>query len=288
MIANLFTVAAPAPARLRGALADLLAVPEDAVDVADADGDQEGRHWEAPVLCTYRRLPPGDLALELDLTVEDGTAGRLTEGGLARGLAVRAGSSVLHPAEVELPSAYWVATPDGRSVRCRLEALDTEDDTAYRVEAVEEPVADLPDATVETLPEILDREPVGTPLSDAVLAGRPTGTVASVEGHLHYGLRVWERLCRRLESGWRPSGRYREDLFRRDLEARDDLADVVGQAGEPGAEALRSAVARLDRIFREYTEETQEPPVAHRATDEAADRKAERWWWHRRPRNVPW
>ncbi|MFF4764535.1 hypothetical protein [Streptomyces sp. NPDC001292] len=281
MIANLFTVAEPAPAHLRGALADLLAVPEDAVDVADADGDQEGRHWEAPVLCTYRRLPPGDLALELDLTVEDGTAGRLTEGGLAQGLAVRTGSSVLHPSEVELPSAYWVATPDGRSVRCRLEALDTEDDTAYRVEAVEEPVADLPDARVEILPEILDRQPIGTPVADAYLAGCPTGTSASLEGRLHYDLRVWERLVRRLESGWSPGGRYREDLFRRDLQARDALADIAPHLTGPRANGLRSALARLDLIYRDHTE----GPERTRA---GADGTAERWWRSRRPRTIPW
>ncbi|GGW88856.1 hypothetical protein GCM10010383_17590 [Streptomyces lomondensis] len=119
LIANLFIVAELPPESLRRALADLLAIRPEAVDVADADGDQEGRHWDAPVLCTWRLLPPGDLSLELDITVEDRTATDHTEKDLALGLAARTGTSVLHPSDLDLPSAYWVAVPDGRSVRCR-------------------------------------------------------------------------------------------------------------------------------------------------------------------------
>ncbi|MDC0773061.1 hypothetical protein [Streptomyces sp. HD] len=276
MIANLFTVAEPEPSSLRGALAQLLAVPSDAVDVADTDGDQEARRWDSPVLCTYRVLPPGDLALELDIYVEDGTAGALSEAGLAQGLAARTATSVLYPSlDLDLDSAYWVAVPDGRVVRCRLEAIDSDEDTTYRVDAVEAEVADLPSAKVEFLPEALEYEPIGTPLSDAFLATYPTGTTASVEGRVHYSLRVWERLVRRLESDWSPSGRYREDLFRRDLEARDALACLVAEVDDVYADSLRSAVTRLDRIFRTSTE-----PVKG---DEA-----ERWWWCRRPRRIPW
>ncbi|SOR79381.1 hypothetical protein SCNRRL3882_2843 [Streptomyces chartreusis NRRL 3882] len=71
MIGNLFTVAELDPESLRGALADVLALPDRGGYLADADGDQR--------------------------------------------------SSVLHSPEPGLSSAYWVAVPDGRSVRCRLE-----------------------------------------------------------------------------------------------------------------------------------------------------------------------
>ncbi|MFI6205862.1 hypothetical protein ACIBAI_05605 [Streptomyces sp. NPDC051041] len=287
MIGNLFTVAEWDAGRLRRVLADLLAVPDEEVDVADADADQEGRRWEAPVLCTYRRLPPGDLALELDVTVGERAAGGLTEEGLAHGVAAGAGGSVLYPSDLDLPSAYWIAVPDGRAVRCRLEAVETGEDTAYRVDAVEEPVADLPGAHVGPLPEVIDRQPVATPLSDAFLAGRPTGPAASVEGRLHHHLRVWERLARRMESGWSPSGRYREDLFRRDLEARDELARLAGEAGGTCADALRSVVGRLDRVVLEHTE--PEGDAAARADERPGrDESAEGWWWHRRPRRIPW
>lgn len=261
---------------LRRALSDLLGVAAEAVDVADRDGDQETRRWDAPVLCTYRVLPLGDLALELDLSVEDGTAGARTEADLAHGLAVRTATSVLYPAQdLGLDSAYWVAVPDGRAVRCRLETIDSDEDTTYRVDAVEEPVTDLPRATVEYLPEALDGEPIQTPVADAFLSTYPTGTTASVEGRVHYNLRVWERLVRRLAADWNPSGRYREDLFLRDLQARDDLARLMTEVDTEHTEPLRTALTRLDDEFRNGTD-----PDDHPAT--------ERWWRNRSPRTIPW
>ncbi|SEE39957.1 hypothetical protein SAMN05216489_06472 [Streptomyces sp. 3213] len=276
MIANLFTVRELGPADLRAGLADLLGVAEEAVDASDRDGDQETRRWDAPVLCTYCVLPPGDLALELDLHVEDGTAGAVTEADLAHGLAVRTATSVLYPAlDLGLDSAYWVAVPDGRAVRCRLEAIDSDEDTTYRVDAVEDQVPDLPRARVENLPEALDGEPMETPVSDAFLATYPTGTTASVEGRVHYSLRVWERLVRRLATEWSPSGRYREDLFQRDLRARDDLGQLVTEVDAEHAERLRTALARLDDEFRNRTELGDPTETGH-------------WWRDRSPRSLPW
>jgi hypothetical protein len=277
VIANLFTVAELEPPSLRRALAELLAVTEEAVDVADTDGDQDARRWDSPVLCTYRVLPPGDLALELDIHVDDETAGTLTEADLAQGLAARTTTSVLHPSlDLDLDSAYCVATPDGRVVRCRLEAIDSDEDTTYRVDALESQVADLPHAKVEILPEVLEHELVETPLSDAFLATYPSGTTASVEGRVHYSLRVWERLVRRLATArWGPSGRYHKALFQRDLRARDDLVQLVTEVDDKHAEGLRTVLARLDDDFRTSTQ-----PGAPAGT--------ERWWWDRSPRSIPW
>jgi hypothetical protein len=279
VIANLFTVAELEPSALRAALVALLTVKDDEVDVADTDADPEARRWDVPVLCTYRVLPLGDLALELDMYVDDGTAGALTEPELARGLAARTETSVLHPAvdlDLDLPSAYWIATPDGRTVRCRLEAIDSDEDTTYRVDATEEEVTDLPRARVEILPEVLEYERIETPVSDAFLATYPTGTTASVEGSVRYCLHVWERLVRRLATdSWGPAGRYREDLFRRDLQARYDLARLVTEVDDTQAEGLQAVLARLDDDFRQ-------------ASEPAARERTERWWWDRSPRSIPW
>ncbi|MET7482641.1 hypothetical protein [Streptomyces sp. NPDC005538] len=149
LLANLFVVAEPQPAELRRALAELLRLPEDAVDVAHQDWDMEGRDWAAPVLCTYCPLPPGDLALSLDISVTASAAGDLTEADLARGIAAGVGSSVLYPAESYPPSAYWAAVPDGRSVRCSIEPIETGYGTdaalfPFRVYETAEPVPDLP------------------------------------------------------------------------------------------------------------------------------------------------
>ncbi|MBK6019394.1 hypothetical protein [Streptomyces sp. MBT53] len=147
LLANLFIVAEPRPAEIRRALADLLGLPEEAVDVGDRD--QEDRNWAAPVLCTYCPLPPGDVTLSLDITVTDSATGGLTEADLALGIAARVGSSVLYPAESFPPSANWAAVPDGRTVRCSMES----DETGYGADAalhpfhvydVAAPVPDLP------------------------------------------------------------------------------------------------------------------------------------------------
>ncbi|MGW3100826.1 hypothetical protein [Streptomyces sp. NPDC001100] len=139
----------PRPAELRRALADLLDLPEEAVDVAHQGGDQEDRNWAAPVLCTYCPLPPGDLALSLDITVTAPAAGDLTEADLALGIAARVGSSVLYPAESYPPSATWAAVPDGRRVRCSMESVETgygadADLYPFRVYDVTAQVPDLP------------------------------------------------------------------------------------------------------------------------------------------------
>ncbi|MEV0737493.1 hypothetical protein AB0I51_16265 [Streptomyces sp. NPDC050549] len=149
LLANLLLVAEPRPAELRRALADLLDLPEEAVDVAHQDWDQEDRNWAAPVLCTYCPLPPGDLALSLDITVTAPAAGDFTEADLALGLAARVGSSVLYPAESYPPSATWAAVPDGRTVRCSIEPVETgygADAVLYpfRVYDVAAQVPDLP------------------------------------------------------------------------------------------------------------------------------------------------
>ncbi|MBZ9643396.1 hypothetical protein [Streptomyces sp. PSKA30] len=281
MIANLFTVADLPPARLRDALAAALTVPEEAVDVADIDDDQENRHWDAPVLCTYSRLPPGDLSLALDISTDDNATVPLTEPALARALAVAAATPVLYPSDIDLPSAYWAVTPDGCTTRCRLEAIDTEEGeaSAYRVDATEQPLPHFPEASVGPLPEVLDRHPLATPVTDAFMSTRAKGPAASTEGRLHYALHLWERLIRRLETNdWAPSGRYRQDLYRRDLEERDDLARLTHELDQASAEALRAALSSLDATFR-----------AHTVPDDAAEPEPDdRWWWRRSPAQAPW
>ncbi|MGW0864050.1 hypothetical protein [Streptomyces sp. NPDC002611] len=279
MIYDLLLSGAPvSPASLAKALAEAVRVEGADVDVADRDGDQSQRDWAAPVLCGYSRLR-GDLSLALDIYVEDALVNEAPpEPELARRLAAALGVPVLYPAEEDLPpSAYWLATSSGQSVRARLLSSDDEP-PVHVIDAVEGEVPGLPRATVEILPEILDREPIPTPVSDTVLATLPPGTAASTEGHVHYCLRVWERLTHRLHSNWAPSGRYRADLFQRDLEARDALERLIPESGEQHADALRDAVTRLDRTFSEHT--------APKPTQDNAE--ASSWWQNRAPRHLPW
>lgn len=52
-MANVVTVAELAPAELVTAFAGVVGVGSADVDVADSDGDQEGRRWDVAVLCGY-------------------------------------------------------------------------------------------------------------------------------------------------------------------------------------------------------------------------------------------
>ncbi|MFC9128926.1 hypothetical protein ACFT4A_19035 [Streptomyces sp. NPDC057099] len=279
MIHDLLLVGAPvSPASLTEALAEAVQTDGTDVDVADRDGDESQRDWTAPVLCGYIRLR-GDLSLALDIYVEDVLVNEAPpEPELARRLAAALGVPVLYPAEEDLPpSAYWLATSSGRSVRARLLSSDDEP-PVHVIDAIEEPVPDLPRATIEILPEILDREPIPTPVSDTVLATLPPGTAATAEGQVHHHLRVWERLTRRLLSDWAPSGHYRADLFHRDLEARDALERLIPKLGKTHTDALRDAVTRLDRTFSEHTAPKPTPD----------DGGAPPWWRNRVPRHAPW
>ncbi|MFF3749815.1 hypothetical protein ACFYYH_05035 [Streptomyces sp. NPDC002018] len=96
---------------------------------------------------------------------------------------------------------------------------------------------------------------------------------------------VWERLGRRMESGWAPSGRYLPELYVEDLTARDLFDRCVGECAERERELLLAAVAELDELFRTQTE------ACARDVDGVLPTPAVRgdgWWWSRRPRRLPW
>ncbi|MET7618315.1 hypothetical protein [Streptomyces sp. NPDC005408] len=279
MTGDLFTVAVLEPDALVAALADCVGVTPADVDVADANGDPEARNWDAPVLCVYTRLPGGGLGLMLDVYVAEGAgerepAGELDEAGLARRLAARAGTTVLHPAESVPPSAYWAVTAEGLVTRARLYDPDEHEDP-YVVDAVEAPVPDLPDAQVTVLPEILREERIDIPVTDAFTAVVPDSSAGSEADAARIGLVMWERLVRRLERDWAPSGRYRPDLYEEDLSERDELEVLEPRLPEAYVKPFRTALGQLDDLFRTHTVPTD--------ADDAAQ-----WWRGRRPRRVPW
>lgn len=271
---DLFTVGLLEPDVLVDALAGAVGVAPVEVDVADAEADPEARSWDAPVLCAYTRLPAGGLGLLLDVYVAEGTGGTLDEAELARRFAARAGTTVLYPAEAFPPSAYWAVTPGGLVTRARLYEPEEHEDP-YVVDAVEAPVPDLPEARVTVLPEILREERIELPVTDAFTAAVPDSSAGSEADAARIGLVAWERLVRRLERDWAPSGRYRPDLYEEDLAERDELEVLEPRLPEAYVEPLRTALGQLDALFRTHT-----VPMA-------ADGEAQ-WWRSRRPRRVPW
>ncbi|MER5430645.1 hypothetical protein [Streptomyces sp. NPDC002588] len=290
MTYNFFTVDHLLSSRISDSLASVLHVAPSAVDVADAEGDQDDRNWEALVLCDRTRVP-GDVSLALDVFVQEAVTDRPTEAECAAKFAAAAQTVVLYPAEERIPSAYWLVTPTGLVTRARLMASDDEQ-PVYSLDAVEAAVPQLPGIRAMQLPEIVREQHVPTPSTAEFTSAVNTlrrneqdsadSALSDDVGTPLYGARVhlaeWERMVRRMESGWQPTGRYPAELYREALRARDRLSLLTDELAEPVPGLLRKAVDQLDEEFRRHTE-SDTPSVA---TAEQG------WWWHRKPVLLPW
>ncbi|MEU3186857.1 hypothetical protein ABZ707_22070 [Streptomyces sp. NPDC006923] len=275
MICNFLLGRRLEPAELAAGLTDAARVPAGRADVRREDDDQAGRDWQAPVLCTYHSVR-GDVVMSLDIQVRDEPGARpagapSSEAELAAAFAGRTGVAVLYPDDRADPETYWLADPWGTVTRARLVASDDEP-PRYTVDAVETAVSAFPGAEVTPLAEILRSEPVPAPVAEALGSDSPAAV----------SLFVWERLGRRMESGWAPSGRYLPELYAEDLSARDAFDRQIGQCASPERESLLRAVAELDELFRRYT--VDDTGSMSRAPGPGGGG----WWWRRRPRRLPW
>jgi hypothetical protein len=158
--------------RLAAALAKMLSVPVEPVDVGD-DGDDD-RRWEAAVSCTVTPLR-GHLHWHLDIYVGNAVTGPPTEPAAAAWLACRLPTVVGYAAAAEPPSAYWLVGPDGRRTRARIYKKNSDDRPAYRIDAVEHPLAALPEVAVAALPEVIRNQRMATPATDRLRRRSPPG-----------------------------------------------------------------------------------------------------------------
>ncbi|MET9665641.1 hypothetical protein ABZY19_09735 [Streptomyces sp. NPDC006475] len=292
MIYSFLTVHRLTVSAMAVALARAVGVPSTAVDIADEDSveDRDGRNWDALVLCGYHAVA-GDVALAWEVSVADAVPDPPDEAEAARSLAALSGTTVLYPAEETVPSAYWAAAPDGTVTRARVvEAGASGGAVVVEVEAVETAVAQLPSARVQLLPEIFREEKVPTPVADAFAAltdADGSAPARSPENRAREELLLWERLVRRVEADWGPTGRYPEELYLEDLRTRDRLAERLStEHGTLAGEIARSAET-LDVLFRTHTTDDGGELLGRltKAGSAMADRG---WWWRRRPARLPW
>ncbi|MET7932800.1 hypothetical protein [Streptomyces sp. NPDC005322] len=300
MTYNLFTVAPLQQQKIYDGLASCFEVSSHAVDVAASDGDQENRNWEALVLCDCSNVR-GDVAVALDIYIQDSVDLRPPEAKLALDFARVTRSVVLYPAEERIPSAYWLVTPDGLVTRARLLVSD-DDVPTYSIDAVEAAVPSLSEIRVMQLPEIVRAQHVPTPVAadfDTALEDLRQTYQGSIEpdlvdepGTALYHSRIhlveWEQLVRRMEVKWQPSGRYPVDMYRDSLRARDQLAHLEMGLPQTVSTLLRQSVAQLDGHFKRYTERDDGFAVSLGAVASLAEIGEYGWWWRRRPENVPW
>jgi hypothetical protein len=234
----------------------------------------------------------------LDIYIRDSVQPQPSEPELAAALARVLGHSVLYPPEKFLPGVPCVATADGTVTRARLldPGEDPDDETAgFKVNAVEAPVADLPNARVTRLPEIVYEQRKQTPISDrfatsldALGTGR-TDDIGSPYWTAADRLGAWEQLVRTMADSWAPAGWYPADLYVQNLTTRDELEALQQQLTGQAAELLEAAV---DLVDREFIKLTVPDPVWYLDLKaqglDVPDPHDAAWWWTRRPDPLPW
>jgi hypothetical protein len=282
------------------ALASCLRVDPGVVDVADVDGDQDARNWDAVVLCDYSYVP-GDVSLALDIFAQEAVPNQPKEADLARDFAAAAQTVVLYPASEQIPSAYWLVTPAGSVTRARLMASDDER-PAYCIDAVEDTVPQLPHVRVMQLPEIVRERHVATPtarnfsLAVEALRHAQEGSAdpaliddpGSALYHSRMYLAEWERMVRVMESEWRPTGRYPAELYCEALRARDHLEQLPAELSKSVADLLQDAVSKLDEEFRKHTEPDDSWVTETGISGTVASTDEYGWWWRCKPLVMPW
>ncbi|MFF3782702.1 hypothetical protein [Streptomyces sp. NPDC001933] len=300
MTYNLFTTDHLQPSRVSDALASCLHIEPNSVDVAQVDADQDNRHWDALALCDYSDTF-GDVSLTLDIFVQDSVSEQPTESEFASRFAVAAQTVVLYPAEEQLPSAYWLVTPTGLVTRARLLASDDER-PEYSIDAVEAAVPQLPGIRVMQLPEIVREQHVPTPTtSEFIHAAEFLGKAQEIpstpalidepESHLYHSrayLAEWERMVRRMESDWQPTGNYPVVLYWEALLARDRVEQLPEALPRPVADLLRKSVGQLDEAFKKCTAPDDTWAAGAGVPGSLADLSERGWWWRRKPLILPW
>lgn len=265
--------------RLAAALARIVGVPLEAVDVA-AHGVVD-RNWDAAVLCTYDRAS-GDISWTLDIYVADKAPRPASEADAAVFLAEALAIPVLYSIESNPPSAHWLAAPDGPPTRARVYPDDDVDSLALTIDAVERPVALLPHVRVERQPEVIREHRMATPITDGVrawLEGHDDIPQASGDPawQATNRLAAWEALTVRMASGWPPDGWYPAGYYREDLELRDHLSADVQRVPAPLTARLEAALNAVDDAFRAGTRDGLVPGPLSPG-----------WWWRRVPDPEPW
>ncbi|HZG03213.1 MAG TPA: hypothetical protein VE546_06545 [Streptomyces sp.] len=288
--------------RLAAALAEIFRVAPGDVEVVDEEAAPEGRNWDALVFCEYAAVR-GQVSWALDVYARDTMTEQPDEAELARRLAAKLRCVVLYPAAETPPSAYWLVTPDGLVTRARLYESDNEE-SLYSIDAVEDPVPQLPDVRVELMREVIRKQFVPTPVfeefSRAVeeqLKSRTEkiGEAAPLDlepGSLLWyagnALGAWEKSVHRVENDWRPGGRYPADMYVEDLRTRDRIAELSDALPQEFRDVLRDSVDDLDECFRRATRDDGGAALGKVLGVSRIAMMDKGWWWHRRPVRLPW
>jgi hypothetical protein len=294
---NFFVVGDLHPDEIAAALSEILHVPLSDIEVADADADPDTRNWDALVTCEYSPAK-GDMTWILDIYAQDSVANQPPERDLVMTLSARTQNIMLYRSEEELPSAYWLTKPDGFVTRARVEESD---DHAFTVDAIETHIAQLPNARVERIPEVIREWRVALPVADqfkssvdSLRESAPetyspalSDEIGSPLWHAWNGLGAWEKLILRMEAAWLPYGWYPADFYWENLERRDQLPNYGSQLPEAAAAYFTEALGILDKKFTNLTVDDGGEALSE-ALGKPIGTLSNAWWWRRRPDPTPW
>lgn len=271
---------APDEEQLTAALAEVLSVPVESVDVHDDETIE--RNWQAPVLCTVLAFD-GELRMQLDISLREGVSRRPSTEVLAAEVAGRLGCAVAYDLEVRtLPCYYWIVGTDGRRTRADISEDYREDDEPpfHRIDAVEHPVAGAPGLPIAAIPGVINDYRMPTPLTDGfreALESVPDGWKAVDR------IGAWEAMVTRLERGWPPDGWFPAEEYQTRLDCRDELATLADDVPALLRAEFDEALATLDRRFTEATVDDGGQALTSRVGP-----IPDRWWWHRITQPLPW
>ncbi|TDC50763.1 hypothetical protein E1281_21520 [Actinomadura sp. KC345] len=133
-----------------------------------------------------------------------------------------------------------------------------------------------------------DREAIGL-LDLQVLArenaGRRSPETEPIKGVLQ-SVRRWEILIRRIEEGWRRQDYYMVYEYLNDLTYRNAIEEFLGAMRAGTRTKIARCVGRLDARFRAVTYEDGGAELS-RYWRPLAEGREVRWWWTRRPIDLP-
>ncbi|MFE1830829.1 hypothetical protein [Streptomyces yangpuensis] len=269
------------PGLVADALSEAFDLPLHLVDVAP-ESEMEHRNWDATVTCDYE-VTSGDIHCLLSVYGAEEVTSPPGEEELARILARKSDAPVLISWGT-LPWIRKVVRPEGRATFARVEERDDEG-AGYRVYATEDAVAAFPGAAVEKFPEVVRDVPVATPVADGLFSGSDSHDVAAEVRRL---LWAWEAMISRMAADWPPSHWYGAEMYREDLQSRDQLELALTTLNPEARATVAAVLPALDARFRSLTVDDGGSELATALRPTAQDLPVEPWYWRRRPARAPW
>jgi len=261
--------------KITSSMTEIFSVKAEEIDISDADNFAD-RNWDALIFCEYSTLQ-GDLVFGLSVYASKEVGPTLSEKDFSLRLARKLGVIVVFSGNTMFPSVWRAASPEGNVVYIRLEHPSHEGGD-LRIIGTQLPLPGFPHVPLDEFPDLIRIEQIPTPAVDSFYVENQTGELRKF-----YQLAVcWERLTKRMGTGWPPFGWYPLHLYQEDLEVREEAGKIADLLPEKESEKAHSLLTQLDQKFYEETVETKQGKTALEAEDKSP------WYKRRVPRVTPW